>query len=57
MTEADQKKDGYLIVGESVWNPETDLQDLPEAWLRRARERPDCARFKESRAFPPEALV
>ena len=26
--------DGYLIVGEDVWDPEDDLDNLPEAWLR-----------------------
>ena len=33
-----QRTDGYLIVGEDVWNPETDLEDLPEAWLNRTRK-------------------
>jgi superfamily II DNA or RNA helicase len=26
--------DGYLIVGEEVWDPEEDLELLPEAWVR-----------------------
>jgi superfamily II DNA or RNA helicase len=26
--------DGYLIVGEDVWDPANDLEYLPEAWLR-----------------------
>jgi len=49
---ADQKKDGYLIVGEDVWNPETDLQDLPEAWLRRPKKGPVVPDSKKSSRFP-----
>ena len=26
--------DGYLIVGEDVWDPETDLEHFPDSWLR-----------------------
>jgi superfamily II DNA/RNA helicase len=26
--------DGYLIVGEDIWDPTNDLEYLPEAWLR-----------------------
>jgi len=29
-----QAKDGYLIVGEDIWDPVEDLSYLPEAWLR-----------------------
>jgi superfamily II DNA/RNA helicase len=29
-----QATDGYLIVGEDVWDPASDLDYLPEAWLR-----------------------
>lgn len=32
-----QANDGYLIVGEDVWDPETDLEYLPDAWLRLRR--------------------
>jgi hypothetical protein len=49
---ADQKKDGYLIVGEEVWNPETDLQDLPEAWLRRPKNGPVVPDSKKAARFP-----
>ncbi|MFZ4434738.1 MAG: DEAD/DEAH box helicase, partial [Microthrixaceae bacterium] len=27
-------QDGYLIVGDNVWDPENDLDYLPEAWVR-----------------------
>ena len=49
---ADQKKDGYLIVGEEVWNPEADLQDLPEAWLRRPKNGPVVPDSKKAARFP-----
>ena len=26
--------DGYIIVGDEVWNPVDDLEQLPDAWLR-----------------------
>jgi len=26
--------DGYLIVGDNVWNPESDLENLPESWVK-----------------------
>lgn len=29
--------DGYLLVGDDVWNPETDLELLPESWVKRTR--------------------
>lgn len=29
--------DGYLVVGDDVWDPETDMEYLPEAWVRRTR--------------------
>jgi hypothetical protein len=48
----DQKKDGYLIVGEDVWNPETDLEDLPEAWLRRPKSGPVVPDSKKVGRFP-----
>jgi len=27
-------EDGYIIVGDDVWNPDIDLDYLPDAWLR-----------------------
>jgi hypothetical protein len=32
--------DGYLIVGEDVWDPIEDLEYLPEAWLRKTKNGP-----------------
>lgn len=35
--EADEATDGYLIVGDDEWDPVSDLDYLPEAWLRVTR--------------------
>lgn len=32
--EEEKGTDGYLIVGEDVWDPEQDLDYLPDAWVR-----------------------
>lgn len=46
-----QATDGYLIVGSDVWDPENDLDYLPEAWVRttRAGRVPDS---KKAASFP-----
>ncbi|MDR3719214.1 MAG: hypothetical protein P4K98_10455 [Bryobacteraceae bacterium] len=49
---AGQTRDGYLIVGDEVWNRETDLQDLPEAWLRRPKNGPVVPDSKRAARFP-----
>lgn len=37
LTEGDETgqdiEDGYLILGENIWNPEEDMELLPEAWV------------------------
>ena len=33
----DQSDDGYLIVGEDVWNPAEDMESLPESWVRETK--------------------
>ena len=30
--------DGYLIVGEDVWDPEEDIEYLPESWFKRTKK-------------------
>jgi superfamily II DNA/RNA helicase len=49
--EEDGVTDGYLIVGEEVWDPENDLEYLPEAWLRTNKSGtfPDT---KKAKLFP-----
>lgn len=32
--EAEEADDGYLILGEDVWDPAEDMEQLPESWLR-----------------------
>ncbi|MFN8352474.1 MAG: DEAD/DEAH box helicase [Flavobacteriales bacterium] len=34
----DHTMDGYLIVGEEVWDPRTDVDFLPDSWLRQTKE-------------------
>lgn len=33
--EDDNKEDGYVFVGTDVWDPETDIDALPDSWFRR----------------------
>jgi superfamily II DNA/RNA helicase len=49
--EAEELADGYIIVGDDVWDPENDLDYLPEAWLRtnRSGRVPDS---KKAKFFP-----
>lgn len=35
--EENSTTDGYLIVGDDVWDPETDLELLPESWVKRTK--------------------
>jgi hypothetical protein len=44
-----QSTDGYLIVGNDVWDPEADLEYLPEAWLRTTKKgvAPDSKKVKQ----------
>ena len=35
--EGENATDGYLIVGDEVWDPDRDLDYLPDAWVRTAR--------------------
>jgi len=35
-----ETNDGYLIVGEDVWNPTDDCESLPESWWRMTKQGP-----------------
>lgn len=35
--ENEETSDGYLIVGDDVWDPDQDLDELPDAWFRRTK--------------------
>jgi hypothetical protein len=50
--EEQQLQDGYLIVGEGVWDPINDLDDLPEAWLRKPKNGPPVPDSKKAKRFP-----
>lgn len=50
-TDSDERT-GYIIPGDDVWNPETDLEQLPEAWLQRTKSG-ECRPIKKYRdRFP-----
>ena len=36
----DEATDGYLIIGDDVWDPVEDLELLPESWLRMTKSGP-----------------
>jgi hypothetical protein len=46
--------DGYLIIGEGIWDPRDDIQFLPEAWLHRTWDGYEAK--AEMKAFFPEKL-
>jgi superfamily II DNA/RNA helicase len=39
--EEDGGEDGYLIIGDDVWDEREDIAFLPDSWLNRARTGPD----------------
>ncbi|MFI3138358.1 MAG: DEAD/DEAH box helicase [Methylococcaceae bacterium] len=41
--------DGYLIIGDQIWDPVDDLEFLPDTWLVRSRRGPDT---KKKPFFP-----
>ena len=47
--EDSETTDGYLIIGEDIWDPEDDLESLPDAWLVKSRRGPDS---KKKHFFP-----
>lgn len=49
--EDEDATDGYLIIGEDIWDPEEDFENLPESWLRHTKKGvvPDS---KKKAAFP-----
>lgn len=44
-----ETSDGYLIVGENIWDPVDDLEFLPDAWLAKSKRGPDS---KKKPYFP-----
>ena len=37
MTEDEESNDGYLIIGDDIWNLDEDVEMLPESWFRRTK--------------------
>ncbi len=50
--EEDGGQDGYLIIGDDIWDERDDLAFLPDSWLNKARTGPDSRK----RAFFPIRL-
>jgi len=50
--EDDGGQDGYLIIGDDIWDEHEDLAFLPDSWLNKARTGPDSRK----RAFFPIRL-
>lgn len=53
--EEENNVDGYLIPDPDVWNPETDMESLPDAWRKRDR-RGNYITKKEYKARMPEKI-
>lgn len=47
----EEATDGYLIVGNDVWDPATDFEFLPEAWFRQTKAGP-VPDSKKAAKFP-----
>ena len=52
--EESEATDGYLIVGDDVWDPATDFDYLPEAWFRKTKSGP--VPDSKKAAFFPQKL-
>ncbi|MBL6955873.1 MAG: DEAD/DEAH box helicase [Chlorobium phaeobacteroides] len=37
ITEDEESNDGYLIIGEDIWNLDEDIEMLPDSWFRRTK--------------------
>ena len=49
--EDEEATDGYLIVGEDIWDPSEDLELLPDSWLRMTKQGP-VPNSKKKAFFP-----
>ncbi|HNO77160.1 MAG TPA: DEAD/DEAH box helicase [Phycisphaerae bacterium] len=48
----DNAADGYLIVGDNVWDPEEDMEYLPDAWVRTRKSGMRVPDSKKVARFP-----
>ena len=51
----DDATDGYLIIGDEIWDPDQDLDYLPEAWVR-TRASGEKVPDSKKRAYFPRKL-
>ena len=49
VSEDEETTDGYLIVGDDIWDPIEDLENLPDSWLLKSRKGPNV---KKKPFFP-----
>ena len=50
----EEATDGYLIIGDEVWDPAQDLDYLPEAWVRTRKSGEKVPDSKKAARFPQE---
>ena len=50
--EDENAKDGYLIIGDEIWDPDQDLDYLPEAWVRTRANGEKVPNSKKREYFP-----
>lgn len=48
-SEEEDTTDGYLLVGDEIWDPIADLENLPDSWLLKSKKGPDS---KKKPFFP-----
>lgn len=41
-SEEEDTTDGYLIIGDDIWDPIDDLENLPESWLLKSKKGPNA---------------
>lgn len=50
--EQNDSQDGYLIVGEDIWDPEADMELMPEAWVKHDKQGRFSAKKDRAAYFP-----
>ncbi|MBV5330081.1 MAG: DEAD/DEAH box helicase [Chlorobium sp.] len=48
-SEEEDTTDGYLLVGDDIWDPLEDIENLPDSWLLKSKKGPDS---KKKPFFP-----
>lgn len=50
--EQNDSQDGYIIVGEGIWDPESDLELMPEAWVKQDKQGNYSVKKDRAKFFP-----